>query len=141
MLNEKCSSIQIINAVSEYWNMRSESYSKQNIAELHCYKRDIWKKLILENAPAKKKLKILDVGTGPGFFAINLALDGYDVTAVDCTDAMLRKAKKNAENYGVNIDFKYSNADELPFDDNTFDLIISRNVVWNLENPNKALKE
>lgn len=141
MLNIKNSNTEIIDAVSDYWNVRSESYSKQNIAELHCSKRDIWKELILENAPTKKKLKILDVGTGPGFFAINLALDGHEVTAVDCTEAMLRKASKNAINYGVDIEFKYANAHELPFDDNTFDLIISRNVVWNLESPNKALKE
>jgi ubiquinone/menaquinone biosynthesis C-methylase UbiE len=141
MLDIESSRTKISKKISEYWAKRSESYSRQNIAELHCFKGEAWKKLILENAPNKHKLKILDVGTGPGFFAINLALSGHDVTAVDCTHAMLVKAIENAMNYGVNVKFKMANVNELPFGDDTFDLIVSRNVIWNLENPQKALKE
>lgn len=33
-------------------------------------------------------MKILDVGTGPGFFAIIMSLAGHEVTAIDCTQAM-----------------------------------------------------
>lgn len=43
----------ILQEVKDYWEVRSDSYSKQNIAELHCFKRDAWRKLILENAPQK----------------------------------------------------------------------------------------
>lgn len=127
--------------VSDYWELRSDSYSQQNIAELHCFKRDAWKKLILENAPPKDRLCVLDVGTGPGFFAINLALSGHDITAVDLTQGMLDKAVFNAKHYGVTIRFKQANVHDLPFEDEAFDLVISRNVVWNLEEPEKALKE
>lgn len=41
--------------------------------------------------------KILDIGTGPGFFSIILAEAGYQVTAVDYTEAMLEEAKKMQE--------------------------------------------
>lgn len=141
MISNKSSNTEIIKGVRDYWDIRSESYSKQNIAELHCFKREAWRKLILENATDKPQLKILDVGTGPGFFAINLALSGHDITAVDCTQAMLDKALENASHYGASIKFKQANGDELPFEDGTFDLIVSRNVVWNLQDPKKALKE
>lgn len=133
--------IGVLKDVKDYWHIRSESYSKQNIAELHSYKRRAWKEIILENAPKKDRLKILDVGTGPGFFAINLALEGHDVTAVDCTEQMIEKAKLNAAAYEADVDFFVANAHELPFEDGKFDLVISRNVVWNLENPRSAFEE
>ncbi|SHE79517.1 class I SAM-dependent methyltransferase [Alkalibacter saccharofermentans] len=138
---KKSTDIGVLKDVKDYWNKRSDSYSKQNIAELHSFKRDVWKKIILENAPRKDKLKILDVGTGPGFFAINLALEGHDVTAVDCTEGMLEKAKENAKVYGADVRFDKANAHQLPFVDEEFDLVVSRNVVWNLESPRAALKE
>lgn len=131
----------LLQDVKNYWEIRSDSYSQQNVAELHCFKRDAWQKLILENAPPQDRLRVLDIGTGPGFFAINLAISGHNVTAVDMTPAMLTKAAKNARSYGVNIRFEQAHADELPFADGAFDLVVSRNVVWNLEEPEKALQE
>ena len=43
-----------------------------------------------------EKVHVLDVGTGPGFFAVILAENHYQVTAVDYTEAMLAQARKNA---------------------------------------------
>lgn len=42
---------------------------------------------------AERSARVLDIGTGPGFFAINLALAGHEVTAVDVTEEMLQYAK------------------------------------------------
>ncbi|NMA68335.1 MAG: class I SAM-dependent methyltransferase [Desulfitobacterium sp.] len=141
MNNQALERTDIREKVENYWDTRSDSYSQQNLAELHCFKRDAWRSIILENAPQKDKLRILDVGTGPGFFAINLALAGHEVTAVDLASAMLQKASENANHYGVKINFRQGNVHELPFPDEEFDLVLSRNVVWNLEEPERALKE
>ncbi|MDD3158023.1 class I SAM-dependent methyltransferase [Anaeromusa sp.] len=127
--------------VQDYWRLRSESYSAQNLEELHSFKREAWRSVILEQAPAKETLSILDVGTGPGFFAINLALAGHEVTAVDLTQAMLNEARKNALHYGAKVHFLQANVHDLPFEEATFDLIVCRNVVWNLEKPEAALAE
>lgn len=131
----------ILKEVSDYWEVRADSYSQQNLAELHCFKREAWLKLIIENAPPSERLRVLDIGTGPGFFAINLASAGHDVTAVDLTSAMLERAAENAIHYGVKICLEQSNVHTLPFVDGKFDLVISRNVVWNLEEPERALRE
>lgn len=131
----------VLQDVQEYWEKRSDSYSKQNIAELHSFKKEAWRQLILEHAPRRERLRILDVGTGPGFFAINLAMEGHEVTAVDCTQGMLDKAAENARNYGVSVHFALASAHELPFEEGSFDLVVSRNVVWNLEDPEAALAE
>lgn len=103
--------------------------------------KEAWRKLILSHAPQKEVLRVLDIGTGPGFFAINLALAGHDVTAVDVTEEMLQYAGENAESYGAKVDFVLHRGEFLPFKDGSFDLIVSRNVIWNLEYPEQALAE
>ena len=131
----------VLEGLKSYWGVRSESYSRQNIEELNNWKRDAWRNLILQHAPAKESVKILDVGTGPGFFAILLAKEGYDVTAVDYTEAMLSQARKNAGGLADRIHFFRMDAQKLDFPDGTFDAVISRNLTWNLEEPQKAYSE
>jgi Methylase involved in ubiquinone/menaquinone biosynthesis len=86
-------------------------------------------------------MKILDVGTGPGFFAIIMSLAGHDVTAIDCTQAMLDEAKSNAESFGAIADFRIGDSQALEFPDDSFDLIISRNVAWTIIDAEKAYSE
>jgi ubiquinone/menaquinone biosynthesis C-methylase UbiE len=133
----------ILEKVECYWDNRSAEYSEINVAELGSYKMAVWKDLIDRYKPAVigRKLKVLDIGTGPGFFAITMASCGCDVTAVDYTDAMLHKARKNAVNHGQTIKFLQMDAHQLNFSDNSFDLIITRNLTWNLERPEDAYKE
>ena len=80
----------ILDALTSYWTDRAKSYSAQNIAEMNDWRKEAWRKLILSHAPQKEVLRVLDIGTGPGFFAINLALAGHDVTAVDVTEKTRR---------------------------------------------------
>ena len=69
------------------WSCEAQSYGdnvrKNDLPE---EKQDIWKTVINENIPQGRKLKVLDVGTGPGFFAILMAQMGHTVTAVDCSE-------------------------------------------------------
>ena len=127
--------------LQEYWGERSHSYSCENIAEMNSWKQDAWRKLILSYAPKKDTLKILDVGTGPGFFTINLSLAGHEVCGIDVTKEMLSHARENAKAYGTVADFVQYDGVNVPFEDETFDLVISRNVVWNLEKPIDSMKE
>ena len=43
-----------------------------------------------------KNIKVLDIGTGPGFFSILMTSIGLDTTAIDYNDEMLNKAKENS---------------------------------------------
>ena len=118
----------------KFWaNDHAENYKKGVREELNDKEvTDQWVRKILENAPDKEKLRILDIGTGPGFFTINFTKLGHEVTGVDVTPDMIRVAKENAAEQGVECDFQIMNANSLDFPDNTFDLIISRNVTWTL---------
>lgn len=127
--------------VQRYWTHRAVDYSQLNAAELVSAKRTLWLKKIQEYAPAKPIMKVLDIGTGPGFFAVMLAQAGHRVTAVDMTEAMLAQARGNAAHYGVQVDFVSADVHTLPFDDHQFDLIVTRNVTWNLTFPLQAYQE
>ncbi|WP_417203338.1 class I SAM-dependent methyltransferase [Acetoanaerobium sticklandii] len=134
---------ELLKKVEEYWDNRSQGYSEMNLTELEGFKMNIWRELINKHKPEKMdgNLKVLDIGTGPGFFAITMALCGYDVTAVDYTHAMLDKARYNAKKFDVNINFMQMDAHDLIFEDESFDLVVTRNLTWNLEKPDVAYKE
>ena len=63
------------------------------------------------------------------------------MTAFDYSDGMLNQAKQNAAFAGVTAEFVQGDAQKLPFEDETFDMIVTRNLTWNLEYPEKAYRE
>lgn len=84
-----------------YWTHRAPSYGDVNRKELATAQRRIWTQTldvrIQARFPdrARSSIRVLDVGTGPGFFAVILNALGYAVTAVDYTNAMLNEARLN----------------------------------------------
>jgi ubiquinone/menaquinone biosynthesis C-methylase UbiE len=133
----------LLGKIENYWHRRADGYCQENVEELNSFKREAWIDLISEYAPkvSERKLKVLDIGTGPGFLALIMASCGYEVVAIDYTEAMLQKARKNAGIYRHSINFKRMDAHHLEFEENTFDLIVTRNLTWNLERPDEAYRE
>lgn len=125
-----------------YWTGRTMGYSKVNEEELKSGQKEKWLNLLTRALPkAEHGCKVLDMGTGPGFFAILLAEAGYDVTAADCTDSMLERAKCNAGIYKDRINWVLSDAQKTGFKEELFDAVVSRNLTWNLEHPETAYEE
>lgn len=92
---------ELLQEIVSYWGTRAEGYSEVNEKELAGSQREAWLHVLEEQFPEKKKeeMKILDIGTGPGFFPMILSEAGYTVTAVDYTEEMLEKAKENLGKY------------------------------------------
>lgn len=133
---------QTLEQIRQYWNSRAEGYTLSNREELEDEHRIfLWEQQIRRALNGRICRHVLDVGCGPGFFSVLLARLGYEVTAVDYTENMLAEARKNAVHYGVDIDFRRMDAQKLDFEDGIFDLVISRNVLWNLEQPEQAYRE
>lgn len=134
---------ELLEKIEAYWSTRTEGYSEVNHKELEGMQKEAWLSLLEAEFPdiPKDEIEILDVGTGPGFFPVILAEAGYRVTAVDYTREMLEKAMENAGNLCERISFYRMDAQNLEFEDNRFDVIISRNLTWNLEKPDKAYEE
>ena len=128
--------------MTEYWVERSYSYSQQVRGQMASDRRDIWEGILLDNAPKQDRpLRVLDVGTGPGFFSLLLAQKGHRVTGVDLSGDMLDRARENAQYYGVEAEFLHLDGGDLPFADESFDLVISRDVTWTLPEPAQVFQE
>ncbi len=69
--------------------------------------------------------KILDVATGTGWSARNAARMGADVTAIDISSTLLGAAKDLSAHVDPKIDFRLADAERLPFEDQSFDGVIS----------------
>lgn len=127
--------------IEKYWNERSKNFSKVRRQELSGADFAAWQKVLAEHLPQEKNLKILDVGTGAGFFAILLAKLGHKVTGVDMSEKMLAEAKKISADFDCAINFLKMDAQVLDFDNETFDAVISRNLTWTLPDVMAAYRE
>lgn len=82
--------------------------------------------------------RILDIGCGTGNHLIILSKLGLDVSGIDASPYMIRKAK---ERLGHRCTLKTGMAEDLPFTDNEFDLAVFINTLEFLDDPLQALRE
>lgn len=128
--------------VSAYWNGRAAGFGEVRRFELESDKRELWLAEIVPLLPeAGRPLKILDIGTGTGFFSILMAQLGHDATGIDLSPAMVEEARKAAAKFGVAAKFLQMNALELEFGDETFDAVLTRNLTWTLPDVRAAYRE
>jgi ubiquinone/menaquinone biosynthesis C-methylase UbiE len=124
-----------------WWSDSATRYDKVVVEGMACeFENKGWQAVFTE-VIGTEKLSILDVGTGPGVVAFQLTQLGHNVTGVDFSDEMLKVARKNADLFGLNVKFQKGEADDLPFQDGTFDVVVSKYVLWTIPDPDKALKE
>lgn len=127
--------------IGAYWTSRAEGYYDSIHAQIASGAGEVWRAVLKEHAPGGAGLRCLDVGCGPGLFSALLAQEGHQVTAVDYAQGMLKKARETCAALGVTVQLQQGDAQSLPFADGSFDYIVSRNLVWNLEQPDNAYRE
>jgi SAM-dependent methyltransferase len=77
-------------------------------------------------AGIKAGQRVLDVACGTGVVAVTCARRGARVTGLDLTPELLEAARENAKIAAVEIDFHEGDAEQLPFPDATFDVVLSQ---------------
>ena len=127
--------------VKDYWTQRSHDFGTVRKNELENKMGQRWLHEIERFLPEGRKLDILDVGTGTGFFAVLLAQQGHRVEGIDLTPAMLEEARWLAKQRNLDITFREMDAQNLAYPDGTFDVVISRNLTWTLPDPERAYAE
>ena len=70
-------------------------------------------------------MRVLDVAAGTGNASIPAAQTGADVTASDLTPELFEAGRERAKSAGVELDWVEADAENLPFDDESFDVVMS----------------
>lgn len=126
--------------IGKRWDYSADGYDQLIQQEFSKELSQKWSGLLTEHAPLETG-KVLDVGTGPGFFSILLGRLGWEATGIDCSEKMIEAAQKNAEQAGIRAKYYQMDNHQMDFDDNSFDYIVCRNVTWILYQPEMAFKE
>jgi SAM-dependent methyltransferase len=80
---------------------------------------------LLASVEVKPRQEVLDVAAGTGNIALRAAAAGADVIGVDLTPELFETARRRASEYGVNVDWLEGDAEQLPFEDDRFDVVLS----------------
>jgi ubiquinone/menaquinone biosynthesis C-methylase UbiE len=93
--------------------------------------------------PDRRYRRALDVGSGTGFFILNLWLAGFvdEPHACDISPGMLAACAESARTVGCDISLRTGDAEGLPYEDGAFDLVAGHAFLHHLPEPEAALGE
>lgn len=128
--------------ITSYWSDRAHDFGALRAKELESTKLKLWRdELTSHIIDSDRSLRILDIGCGAGFFSTILSQLGHTVHGIDITPNMIDEANQLADALNCDATFSIMDAENLSFDANTFDIVVARNVTWNLPHPDKAYAE
>ena len=85
--------------------------------------------------------RVLDAGCGEGSLSVMLAKKGAIVVGTDISEPNIVAARAYAEQNGVDITFHVADIENLPFETNTFDVVVSSHVLEHIPDFDKGLHE
>ena len=128
--------------VAAHWGRRAANFDEDFGHSIRTEaERAAWDRILDLVLASRKTLDALDVGCGTGFLSLELVTRGHRVTGVDFAPAMLAEARRKAAELGAAIRFEEADAEQLPFSAGSFDLVVSRHVLWTLPHPEGAIDE
>lgn len=96
---------------------------------------------LVKFAGVRSGQRVLDVGCGTGVVALTAARLGAKVTGLDLTPEPLDRARENSSLGDLRIDWHEGDAEELPFEDSAFDVVLSQFGHMFAPRPDVALAE
>ncbi|MBP2132682.1 ubiquinone/menaquinone biosynthesis C-methylase UbiE [Methanomicrobium sp. W14] len=134
--------ISIKSEIENSWNTEADYYdSRVSHGVLTGEEKQMWIKAFESVLPkSSPPLKILDVGCGTGAMGLLLSEMGHEVTGIDLSVNMMSVGKKKAKKFNSKMIFQKGDAENPPFEDNTFDGVVNRHLLWTLPHPDTALK-
>jgi SAM-dependent methyltransferase len=131
----------LLDDIAAYWDSRADGYSQSIHEELAGETGIFFEGILRQALPEGEGLSCLDMGCGPGFFTLLLGRLGHHVISADYSPEMLERTRRNCAEQGFEAQTMRADAQNLPFEDGRFDFVCSRNLVWNLEKPERAYSE
>lgn len=121
------------------WDKRAKTYNNKRFN----YFRVIQRKVIKHTCLSENDI-FLDIGCGTGWATLHAASflkSDKQAYGIDLSEGMIEVAKGSAKETGKQVNFQVANAEELPFEDNTFSVIICTNSFHHYPRPEKVLQE
>ena len=98
--------------------------------------------ILIELSKASTNDAVLDVGCGPGLVACEFARKARHVSGIDLTEKMIEEARRRQEAESLsNMDWRVGSAAELPYDDNSFSVVVTRYTFHHFIDPRVILSE
>ncbi|MGZ4627617.1 MAG: class I SAM-dependent methyltransferase [Oryzihumus sp.] len=87
--------------------------------------------------------RALELGAGTGFFSLNLKQAGVldEVHVTDLSPGMVEAAKANATQLGFTVEGRVADAEGIPYDDDTFDVVVGHAVIHHIPDVEQAFRE
>jgi SAM-dependent methyltransferase len=128
--------------VAAHWDRRAAHFDEDFGHSIRtAAEHAAWERIFGLVLPNGNTIEALDLGCGTGFLSLELASRGHRVTGVDFAPSMLARAEHKAAERGLTVRFEQADAEQLPFAPASFDLAISRHVLWTLPHPEAAIDE
>ena len=97
---------------------------------------------LVASARLKGTERVLDIATGPGYIAEAFAKAAREVIGVDLTAAMLAIGEERAKERGIsNVSFRIGDVQQLPFENEQFDVVVSRLALHHMQEPGRVVRE
>ncbi|NIX76130.1 class I SAM-dependent methyltransferase [Microvirga terricola] len=141
-MSDSMTNYTIRDEIRDYWSARAATFDEQAGHEIFSEEeRQAWRELFLRHLGQGDGRRALDLAAGTG--VISHLLDGLDfeVTGLDWSEAMLSRAKAKARARGANIRFVIGDAEQTLEQPGSYDVIVTRHLVWTLVDPRTAFRE
>jgi len=128
--------------VAAHWGKRAAHFDEDFGHSIRTQEeRTAWDRVFALALGGRTGLEVLDAGCGTGILSLELAARGHKVSGIDFAPEMLALATDKAAKAGAAIRFEHADAENLPFAPASFDLVITRHVLWTLPHPEAAISE
>jgi len=128
--------------IKEYWSMRAATFDEQPGHEIFSEtERAAWHALFERHIGKGNGRRALDLASGTAVISHLMHDLEFAVTGLDWSETMLEKARAKSKQRGSNIQFLLGDAENTLEPDNSYDVIVTRHLVWTLVDPAAAFVE
>jgi ubiquinone/menaquinone biosynthesis C-methylase UbiE len=105
------------------------------------YREGLTNAAVLTAIGEPEGLTVLDAGCGEGYLSRTLASGGAVVTGIDSSAELIKAALTHELSSSLPVSFDVGSVDHLPYDADSFDLVLCNHLMNDLQNPTRALRE